>query len=125
MTTPPTLAWLDALVTQGMFLLCLVLFARLFTYQRGSARFRRGMSCLATVVMACSAITAFHILRGDLRLPYQCWPVLVLLAVFTWSVVRSGGNLADVMRPGGWDGVERRRVERRNGRRMREARDEG
>lgn len=113
MTMPTSLAWLDSLVTQGLFLLCLVLFTRLFTYRRGNARFRRGVSCLAVVVMACSAIAAFHILRGDLRLSYESWPLLILLTVFTCSVVRSGGNLADVMRPGGWDGVERRRIVRR------------
>ena len=42
---------LSYVLTQVVFWLCVVVFVRLFTFQRGDARFRRGISCLAVAVM--------------------------------------------------------------------------
>ncbi|TLX65084.1 phage holin family protein [Stutzerimonas nosocomialis] len=103
----------SALLTQAMFLICAVLFLRLFTYRRRGARFRRGVSCLAMLVMGCAGAAVIYILTGELRVPAMAWPLVVLLAVFAWAVWQSGGNLAGAFRPSGWDGVERRRQERR------------
>ncbi|WP_179484902.1 phage holin family protein [Stutzerimonas kunmingensis] len=103
----------SALLTQVTFLICLVLFVRLFTYRRGAARFRRGVSCLAMLVMGCAGAAVIYILTGELRVPAMAWPLVVLLAVFAWAVWQSGGNLAGAFRPGGWDGVERRQQDRR------------
>lgn len=102
------------LLTQATFWICVALFVRLFTYQRGSARFRRGMSCIAVLVMGCAGAACIGILQGDLHVPAAAWPVVALLAVFAWAVFCSGGNLACVLRPDGmqltpWRGVERRR----------------
>lgn len=105
----------SALLTQATFLVCAVLFARLFTYRRGTARFRRGVSCLAMLVMGSAGAAVIYILTGALRVPATAWPLVVLLAVFAWAVWQSGGNLAGAFRPGGWDGVERRQQERRAG----------
>lgn len=102
----------SALLTQVVFWTCVVIFGRLFTYQRGDARFRRGVSILATVVMGCAGVTVIYILKGELRLPAQGWPLAVLLLVFAAAVIRSGGNLAGVLRPEPgpvWTGAERRR----------------
>ncbi|MEQ9725215.1 phage holin family protein [Pseudomonas sp. WHRI 8822A] len=99
------------IMTQATFWLCVVLFVRLFTFQRGTLRFRRSMSCLAYVTMASAGAAVIHILQGDLVLPGHAWPLVVLLTVFTGLVVRARGNLAGVLRPGssGWNGLERRR----------------
>lgn len=104
----------SALLTKLTLLLCAVIFVRLFTYNRGDARFRRGMSCLATLVMGCAGVTVIHILMGTLRLPAQAWPLVMLLVVFAWAVVRAGGNMAGVLRPEAvaWSGGERRRAGR-------------
>ncbi|OLU23862.1 phage holin family protein [Pseudomonas sp. PA27(2017)] len=99
------------IMTQATFWLCVVLFVRLFTFQRGALRFRRSMSCLAYVTMASSGAAVIHILQGDLVLPGHAWPLVVLLTIFTGLVVRARGNLAAVLRPSasGWNGLERRR----------------
>ncbi len=99
------------IMTQATFWLCVVLFVRLFTFQRGALRFRRGMSCLAYVAMASSGAAVIHILQGDLVLPGHAWPLVVLLTILTGLVVRARGNLAAVLRPSasGWNGLERRR----------------
>lgn len=104
----------SALLTQVTFLICVVLFLRLFTYRRGVARFRRGVSCLAMLVMGCAGAAVIYILTGELRVPAMAWPLVVLLAVFAWTVWQSGGNLAGALRPGGWDGVKRRQQDRRS-----------
>ncbi|WP_217476602.1 phage holin family protein [Stutzerimonas stutzeri] len=104
----------SALLTQATFLICAVVFLRLFTYRRGAARFRRGVSCVAMLVMGCAGAAVIYILTGELRVPVMAWPLVVLLAVFAWAVWQSGGNLAGAFRPGGWDGVERRQQERRS-----------
>lgn len=90
---------LSYLLTQATFWLCVVVFVRLFTFQRGGARFRRGISCLAVAVMFSAGVTIIHILKGDLVLPEAAWPLVVLLAVFAVSVLRTAGNLAGVLRP--------------------------
>lgn len=104
----------SALLTQVTFLICLVLFVRLFTYRRGASRFRRGVSCLAALVMGCAGSTVIYILTGDLRVPAMAWPLVVLLAVLAWAIWQSGGNLAGVFRSSDWDGVERRQQDRRS-----------
>lgn len=91
----------SALLTQTTFLICAVLFLRLFTYRRGASRFRRGVSCLAMLVMGCAGAAVIYILTGELHLPVMAWPLVVLLAAFAWAVWQSGGNLAAVFRPGG------------------------
>lgn len=105
-------------LTQATFWICVALFLRLFTYQRGGARFRRGMSLIAALVMGCAGATCIGILQGDLHVPAPAWPLVVLLLVFAWGVFRSGGNLACVLRVDGpppvevWTGPERRRAGR-------------
>ncbi|WP_084308322.1 phage holin family protein [Phytopseudomonas flavescens] len=101
------------IMTQVTFWLCMALFMRLFTFQRGTLRFRRGMSCLAWVTMASAGAAVIHIARGDLTLPRPAWPLVALLAVFTWLVWRARGNLAGVLRSEGpcWNGVDRRRAD--------------
>lgn len=101
------------IVTQAMFWLCVILFARLFTFQRGTLRFRRGMSCLAWATMSSAIAAVIHIAQGDLVLPGHAWPLVVLLGVFTWLVWRARGNLAGALRAdgSGWNGLERRRAE--------------
>lgn len=97
------------IMTQAAFWLCVVLFVRLFTFQRGVLRFRRGMSCLAWLTMASAGAAVIHIAQGDLILPPYAWPLVTLLAVFTGLVWRAKGNLAAVLRPAGrWNGLERR-----------------
>ena len=97
-------------LTYATLILCLVMFVRLFTYQRGDARFRRDVSIMAALIMACCGATAIYIVSGDLRIPYQAWPLVLLLAVLTASLMRCGGNMSKVLRhPIEWDGHERRR----------------
>lgn len=105
---------ISSVLTQVALWLCVVIFVRLFTYQRGTARFRRGISCLATLVMGCSGITILYILQGKLILPPLAWPLIILLLVFAWAVVRAEGNLAGVLRPEpgpSWSGTDRRRAQ--------------
>jgi len=103
----------SALLTQATFLICAVVFLRLFTYRRGASRFRRGVSCLAALVMGSAGSTVIYILTGDLRVPAMAWPLVVLLAVLAWAIWQSGGNLAGAFRSSDWDGVERRQQDRR------------
>lgn len=103
------------LLTQATFWICLALFLRLFTYRRGAARFRRGMSVVAVLVMGCAGSLCISILQGTLQVPAAAWPLVGLLAVFAWAVFSSGGNLACVLRSDEapeltmWRGPERRR----------------
>jgi len=94
---------------QAAFWLCLVLFLRLFTFQRGALRFRRNISFLAWLTMAAAAAAVIYIATGTLTLPAFAWPLVLILAVFTWLVWRAKGNLAAVLRPAAsWNGLERR-----------------
>ena len=86
------------MLTQATFCLCTAVFVRLFTYRRRGARFRLGMSCMATLLMGSSGSAMLQIVLGDLRLPVQSWSLVLLLAVFTLALIRSRGNLAGVMR---------------------------
>lgn len=104
---------LSPFITQVLFWMCAVIFLRLFTYQRGDARFKRGMSCLAWLVMGSAGATILYILKGELVLPDQAWPLVILVGVFLWALVRAGGNMAGVLRPEPamtWPRVERRRA---------------
>jgi len=78
---------MDSLIlTYVTLVLSAVMFARMFTYRRGSSQFRRDVSIMAALIM------------------------VLLLAVLTASLMRCGGNLSKVLRhPYGWDGRERRR----------------
>lgn len=97
-------------LTYATLILCVVMFVRLFTYQRGEARFRRDVSIMAALIMACCGATAIYIVSGDLRIQYQAWPLVLLLAVLAASLMRCGGNMSKVLRhPLDWDGTERRR----------------
>ncbi|MCQ4267379.1 phage holin family protein [Pseudomonas stutzeri] len=102
---------MDSLVlTQVTFWLCLVIFLRLFTYRRSGARFRRGVSLVAVLVMGCAGQTMISILQGALHMQPQSWPLVALLAVFTCTIWRARGNLAVVLKSESprWDGAERR-----------------
>lgn len=85
-------------LTQMTFWLCVVLFLRLFTFQRGDARFRRGINWLAWAVMGCSGSAVLFILKGMLLMPLFSWPLVVLLGVFTFAVFKARGNMAQVWR---------------------------
>ena len=91
---------IPALLTQATFWLCLALFVRLFTFRRNGARFRRSMSWLAWLVMACCGAVMMYITKGLLVMAAASWPVVVLLAVFVGSVCQSSGNLARVWKEG-------------------------
>lgn len=91
-------------------ILCAILFVRLFTYRRQGARYRPGMSWLATIVMASAGAGVIFILDGQLRVQLLAWPLVILLGVFTAAAVRCGGNLSAVMKgPAAWNGRERRK----------------
>lgn len=91
---------IQAVLTQVTFWLCVALFVRLFTFRRRGARFRRDMSCLAWMVMVASGAVIVYIGKGQLIMPRNSWPLVVLLAVFVGSVCQSSGNLARVWRVG-------------------------
>lgn len=98
------------ILDQAAFWLCVVLFVRLFTFQRGTLRFRRSISFMAYLTMGCSAAVVIFIGTGKLTLPAMAWPLVVILSVFTWLVCRAKGNLAAVMRPASsWNGLDRRK----------------
>ncbi|MFJ2527160.1 phage holin family protein [Pseudomonas helmanticensis] len=87
-------------LTQATFWLCVTLFVRLFTFRRRGARFRRSMSCLAWVVMVASGSAVVYIGKGQLVMPQNSWPLVVVLMVFVGSVCQSNGNLARVWKMG-------------------------
>jgi hypothetical protein len=87
-------------LTQVTFWLCVALFIRLFTFRRHGARFRRSMSCLAWLVMVASGSAVVYIGKGQLVMPPNSWPLVLLLAVFVGSVCKSSGNLARVWKVG-------------------------
>ena len=102
------------ILTQLTFWLCAALFVRLFTYTRDGAQFKRLISCVAVVTMGSAGAAMIYILQGELHVPAECWPLVVQLAVFVAGVIRSGGNLAGVMRPeaeASWPRVERRKAD--------------
>ncbi len=99
-----------SILTYVTLVLSAVMFARMFTYRRGSSQFRRDVSIMAALIMACCGATVIYILAGELVVPVKAWPMVLLLAVLTASLMRCGGNLSKVLRhPYGWDGRERRR----------------
>ncbi|MCF6780904.1 phage holin family protein [Stutzerimonas stutzeri] len=100
---------MDSLIlTYVTMVLSAVMFVRMFTYRRGGAQFRRDVSIMAALIMACCGATVIYILAGELVVPVKAWPMVLLLAVLT--AMRCGGNLSKVLRhPYGWDGRERRR----------------
>lgn len=101
---------LSALLTNLTLALCATLFIRLFTFRRDGARFRRGVSIVAALVMGCAGATVLFIAQGKLLVSAYAWPLVALLGVLTVATMRCGGNLSSVLRdPGAWDGQERRR----------------
>lgn len=100
----------SVILTYTSLVLSLIIFVRLFTYQRGDARFRRDVSIMAALIMACSGATVIYILLGRLVVPSAGWPLVLMLAVLMASLMRSSGNLSEVLRhPRDWDGQDRRR----------------
>ena len=91
---------LQQVLTQVTFWLCVALFVRLFTFRRHGARFRRSMSCLAWLVMVAAGSAVVYLGKGQLVMPHNSWPLVVLLAVFVGSVCKSSGNLARVWKMG-------------------------
>ncbi|EQM66102.1 phage holin family protein [Pseudomonas tohonis] len=89
---------MQMVLSQTTFWLCVVLFVRLFTYQRGDARHRLGISLMAWLVMGSAGSGALLILKGQLVLPASAWPLVVLLAIFAFAVFRARGNMARVWR---------------------------
>jgi len=87
-----------------------VIFIRLFTYQRKGASYRWGKSAIAVVMMIACGRLVIQALTGDLIVPPQFWPFVVLLAVFAMAIVRAGGNVACLVRPDDlpWSGADRR-----------------
>ena len=77
--------------------LCSVIFVRLFTYRRDGARFRRGVSLCAVLMMAACGAMVVYLLTGKTALHLHDWPLLVLLAVLAYSLLTSQGNLASVV----------------------------
>lgn len=91
-------------------MLCGVIFARLFSYQRAGARYRPIVSAAATFVMACCGALVINISTGELQITTKLWPMVMLLAVFAISLVQCGGNLARVLIHDHWGGEERRKA---------------
>ena len=90
-------------------ILCAVIFVRLFTYRRDGARFRRGVSLCAVLMMAACGAMVVYLLTGKTALHSHDWPLLVLLSVLAYSLLMSGGYLAQVILTARqWDGKERR-----------------
>lgn len=83
-------------------ILCAVIFVRLFTYRRDGARFRRGVSLCAVLMMAACGAMVVYLLTGKTALHSHDWPLLVLLAVLAYSLLTSSGNLATVVLTPDW-----------------------
>lgn len=99
------------MLTYATAAICALIFARLFTYQRNGARFRRAVSLLAAGVMMCCGAAVIYIITGKLKVAPYAWPMVGMLAVFAAGVWRCRGNLAAVLDyPQAWDGRERRHV---------------
>jgi len=91
---------IQQVLTQATLWLCVALFIRLFTFRRRGARFRRDMSCLAWLVMVAAGSVVVYIGKGQLMMPRNSWPLVVILSVFVGSVCQSAGNLARVWKVG-------------------------
>lgn len=92
-------------------LLCIVIFVRLFTFKRNGAQYRWGKSLVAIVVMVACGRLLIEVLTSRLVVPFEFWPFVLLQGVFALAIVRAGGNVARLVRPGDlpWSGAERRR----------------
>ncbi|MEE4462650.1 phage holin family protein [Azotobacter chroococcum] len=82
------------------FLLCVVTFVRLFTYQRKGARFRRDVSVMATIVMMACLAACVEIATGQFVVQPRAWPLIVIHAVLAMGLLKTRGNLAPVLRGG-------------------------
>lgn len=97
------------ILTYSTLFLCLVVFVRMFTYRRQGARFRRDISIMAALIMACCGAMVAYIISGDYLVHPKGWPLVAMLAILTASLMRCEGNLSHVLRmASGWDGRERR-----------------
>lgn len=102
---------ISVILTQVTLVLSAALFVRLFTYRRAGARFRRGVSLIATLLMGCAGAMVLFIGQGKLAVQSYEWPLVVVLAVLTVATLRCSGNLSSVLRdPSAWSGQERRKA---------------
>lgn len=80
-----------------LFLSCVAICLRLFTFQRHGSRFRPGVSLAAWAVMVFTGGLALKL--GLSGLPFPVTPLMAYLAViFAALVFLSDGNLAHVFR---------------------------
>lgn len=106
----PYAQWAGLALTYLSVIICFLIFIRLFTFQRNGARFRRGVSLMATAVMACCGSLVIYVLSGRLVMTATDWPMVGMLAFFGVSVFRCRGNLAGVLEYSrGWRSYDRRR----------------
>lgn len=85
------------LLTGAVFALCLVIFFRLFTYERHGARFRRDVSVMATLVMMSCIAAMVQILSGAFVVPVAAWPLVLMQALLARGLMRTRGNLAPLL----------------------------
>lgn len=83
-------------------ILCAMIFVRLFTYRRDGARFRRGVSLCAALMMAACGAMVVYLATGKTSLDANDWPQIVLLSILAYSLLTSGGNLATVVLAPDW-----------------------
>lgn len=106
----PYAQWASLALTYSVVVICTLIFLRLFTFQRNGARFRRGVSMMATVVMFSCGSVVIYVLSGRMSMELTDWPMVLMLAFFGLSVFRCRGNLAGVFEYSrGWNGVRERR----------------
>lgn len=86
------------LVTYANLILNVMLFARLFTFRRYGRAFRLHISLAAMVLMYGTGSTIIYVLTGRLHNQADCWPMLIVFAVFTWAVYRAQGNLGGLFK---------------------------
>lgn len=62
------------------------------------------------VMIACDRLL-IEVLTSGLVVPLAFWPFVLRLGVFALAMVRSGGNVAQLVQPGNipWSGVDLRR----------------
>ena len=82
--------------------LCAAIFVRLFTYQRYGAKFRPGVSLIASLAMALSGGVVILTIDNQLHVDQDWWPIVVPLTLFTAVSMRCHGNVADVIRHIEW-----------------------
>lgn len=111
LTSVEVVSMASSWLTLMTFVLCLVIFVRLFTYRRNGAGFRWGKSAVALAVMVACGRLLIEVLTAGLIVPLEFWPFVLLLGVFALAVVRAGGNVARLVQPSDlpWSGIERRR----------------